>query len=146
MSSSQPAFRSIVLDTTDPRGLAEFYRQLLGYVYGDGYEPSPAEESEPADWLVLHDPAGGIRLAFQGVEELPASTWPGTVVPQQLHLDFSVPTSDELARQHARVLSLGGHVLQDRFNDPDEPIYVFADPAWHPFCIFVLAGDDLAAS
>ena len=141
MSSALPAFRSNVLDTTDPRGLAEFYRQLLGYQYGKGDEPAPSEASEAADWVVLHDPAGGIRLAFQGVDELPASTWPGTDVPQQLHLDFSVPTSDELARQHDHVLSLGGHVLQDRFNDPDEPLYVFADPAWHPFCIFVLAED-----
>jgi hypothetical protein len=28
-------------------------------------------------------------------------------------------------------------VLLDRSRDPDEPLYVFADPAGHPLCIFV---------
>jgi hypothetical protein len=28
-------------------------------------------------------------------------------------------------------------VLLDRTDDPDEPLWVFADPAGHPFCIFV---------
>jgi hypothetical protein len=28
-------------------------------------------------------------------------------------------------------------VLEDRFDNPEEPLYVFADPAGHPFCIFV---------
>jgi hypothetical protein len=27
--------------------------------------------------------------------------------------------------------------LFDRFDDPVEPLYVYADPAGHPFCIFV---------
>lgn len=131
-----PALRSIVLDTTDPAGLAEFYRQLLGFEYLDGSEPSTGDE--PADWLVLRDPSSGLRMALQGVEELPASTWPGTAIPQQLHFDFSVPTTGDLADQHDRVLSLGGQVLQDRSGDQDEPLYVFADPSGHPFCIFVL--------
>ncbi|MGW0888897.1 VOC family protein, partial [Micrococcus luteus] len=25
----------------------------------------------------------------------------------------------------------------DRSDDEDEPLYVFADPAGHPFCVFV---------
>jgi hypothetical protein len=28
-------------------------------------------------------------------------------------------------------------VLHDRFDDPAEPLYVYADPAGHPFCMFV---------
>ncbi len=28
-------------------------------------------------------------------------------------------------------------MLLDRTDDPEEPLYVFADPAGHPFCIFV---------
>lgn len=138
MPQSYPAFRSVVLDATDPRGLAEFYRQLVGYSYGEGYAPAPQGEPDLADWLVLVDPATGMRLAIQGVEELPASTWPGTDVAQQLHLDFSVPNASELSRQRERALSLGARELHDRSDDPDEPLYVFADPAGHPFCIFVL--------
>jgi hypothetical protein len=68
---------------------------------------------------------------------MPRSTWPDPDVPQQLHLDFTVPTSDELVDQRQRALTLGATILEDRFDDPDEPLYVFADPAGHPFCIFV---------
>ena len=90
---------------------------------------------------MLTHPSGTPRLAFQYVESLPHSTWPTTEVPQQLHLDLTVLTADSLAEQHERALALGARVLEDRFDDPDEPLYVYADPAGHPFCIFV-AGDD----
>jgi hypothetical protein len=30
-------------------------------------------------------------------------------------------------------------LLFDRSDDPDEPLIVYADPAGHPFCIFVAA-------
>ena len=55
----------------------------------------------------------------------------------QLHLDLTVATVDELAEQHARALALGATVLLDRTDDEDEPLYVYADPEGHPFCIFV---------
>ena len=132
MSASFPTLRSVVLDTTDARELAEFYRKLLGYQYRAG-----DEEPEGQDWLVLVDPGGGARLAFQEVAELPAVTWPEGATPQQLHLDFSVATTNELALHHDRALALGARVLDDRSDDPGEPLYVFADPAGHPFCIFV---------
>ncbi len=71
------------------------------------------------------------------MDELAPSTWPDQRVPQQLHLDLTVGTIDELAAQHERATALGATVLADRSADPDEPLYVFADPAGHPFCIFV---------
>ena len=58
-------------------------------------------------------------------------------MPQQLHLDLSVPTKDELNSQHQRALALGATLLFDRSADAQEPLYVYADPAGHPFCIFV---------
>ena len=139
MPDSFPSLRSVVLDTTDPRGLAEFYRQLLGYRYRVGDEPPADGAPDPrgASWLVLLDPAGRSRLCFQGVDRLPPSTWPADGVPQQLHLDLSVPDADELLVQRERALSLGARQLLDRFDDPAEPLYVFADPAGHPFCIYV---------
>jgi catechol 2,3-dioxygenase-like lactoylglutathione lyase family enzyme len=139
MSQSFPSLRSVVLDATDARGLAEFYRQLLGYDYRPGDEPPPAGEADPKgrDYLLLADPAGSCRIAFQHVARLARSTWPEEDVPQQLHLDLSVPNTDELAAQHERALSLGAQLLDDRFDDPVEPLYVYADPAGHPFCIFV---------
>ena len=138
MTGPYPALRSVVFDTTDARGLAEFWRQVLGYAYRPGDEPPPQGDADPRgeSWLVLGGP-GGARVAFQQVDELPASTWPDGGIPQQLHLDLSVPTAEELVAQHERVLELGARLLLDRFDDPDEPLYVYADPAGHPFCIFV---------
>jgi hypothetical protein len=132
----------VVLDTTDARALAEFYRQLLGYDYRSGDEAPPPGEPDPrgSDWLVLVDPAGKARLAFQQVATLTRSTWPEDVVPQQLHLDLGVAGVDELASQHARALSLGATLLYDRLDDPVEPLYVYADPAGHPFCMYVAPG------
>lgn len=132
----RPRVRQVVLDTTDVRGLAEFYRELLGWRYRPGDEAPPPGEPDTADWLVLRGDAG-IQLAFQQVDALPEATWPEGPRPQQLHLDLTVETPEELDAQHERVLLLGGRLLQDRRDDPDEPLYVYADPAGHPFCIFV---------
>jgi hypothetical protein len=139
--ADHPVLISTVLDAVDARALAEFYRQLLGYRYRAGDEPPPAGEPDPQgeDWLVLEAPGGGHRLAFQPVAEVAPSTWPDAAVPQQLHLDMGVATEEDLARQHERALALGARLLQDRSTDPDEPLYVDADPAGHPFCIFVTA-------
>ncbi|MDT0164822.1 VOC family protein [Actinotalea sp. AC32] len=133
--SAYPEIRSVVLDTTDPRRLAEFYREMFGLQYRAGDEPPSDGTPDDADWLVLR--GAGVALAFQGVDELPEPTWPGPGVPQQLHLDTTVPDLDELARQHTRALALGARLLLDRTDDPDEPLYVYADPAGHPFCVFV---------
>jgi hypothetical protein len=43
----------------------------------------------------------------------------------------------ELERQRQRAEALGAEVLFDRTDDAAEPLYVFADLAGHPFCIFV---------
>jgi hypothetical protein len=126
-----------VLDGTDVRVLAEFYRGLLGLTYRPGDEPPPPGEPDDADWLVLRGAPDGHQLAFQQVERQERSTWPSPDVPQQLHLDLTVPDTDELERQRERALSLGAEQLLDRSDDEEEPLYVFADPAGHPFCIFV---------
>ena len=134
-----PVLRQVVLDCTDARALAEFYRELLGYRYRPGDEPPAAGEPDPRgqDWLVLRDATDRMAVAFQQVAELPPATWPEGPHPQQLHLDLTVPTAEELDHQHERALALGARLLYDRFDDPDEPLRVYADPAGHPFCIFV---------
>jgi catechol 2,3-dioxygenase-like lactoylglutathione lyase family enzyme len=134
-----PVIRQTVLDTTDPRRLAEFYRQLFGLRYRPGDElPGPGQpDPRGQGWLVLKNPAGGTALAFQKGEELPGATWPDGPVPQQLHLDTTVPTVADLQAQHERALALGARLLEDRSQDPEEPLRVYADPAGHPFCIFV---------
>ncbi len=133
--TDHPQLLHTVLDTTRPRELAEFYRELLGLQYRPGDEPVEGETD--VDWLVLTDAQGARKLAFQGVEELPRTTWPRHDVPMQLHLDLTVPGVDDLERQRGRAEALGAELLLDRTDDPDEPLYVFADLAGHPFCIFV---------
>jgi hypothetical protein len=137
--TSVPRLRQVVLDTTDARALAEFYRDLLGLVYRPGDEPPPdgQDDERGRDWLVLRTPGDVPQLAFQQVAELPTATWPDPSIPQQLHLDLTVASVAELRTQHTRVLDLGGRMLHDRIDDPDEPLRVYADPSGHPFCVFV---------
>lgn len=139
-----PDLRQVVLDCTDARALAEFYRRLLGLRYRPGDDPPPAGGPDPAgrDWLVLQDATGTARVAFQQVAALPEATWPDGPVPQQLHLDLTVPTVQDLDAQHERAVSLGARLLEDRSGDPEEPLRVYADPAGHPFCVFVAGGVD----
>lgn len=137
-----PRLRQMVLDTLDARRAAEFWRQLLGLAYREGHEPPAAGEDDPAgrDWLNLVHPEGGPCLAFQQVGSLPRSTWPEAGVPQQLHLDLSVPDIAALDAAHDRVLALGGELRLDRAGDGQEPLRAYADPDGHTFCVFVAPG------
>jgi catechol 2,3-dioxygenase-like lactoylglutathione lyase family enzyme len=136
---ARPQLAQVVLDSTNPRAAAEFWRQLLGLVYRPGHEPPApgADDPDGRDWLNLRTPSGAPCLAFQYVDELPRSTWPLPASPQQLHLDLTVRDVAELDAAHARVTDLGGELLLDRSDDPEEPLRVYADPDGHPFCIFV---------
>ena len=55
----------------------------------------------------------------------------------QMHLDLTVPDRETLEHHHSRALALGAELRFDRTDDLNEPLYVYADPAGHPFCIFV---------
>jgi Glyoxalase-like domain len=137
---SFPSWRQVVLDTTDPRGLAEFYRLLLGFAYRPGDEPpEPGRDDERGrDWLVIHSPSGGFpRIAFQQAASVPETTWPEPGIPQQLHLDLSVTSQAEFDHQHERAIRLGARLRLDRSANPDEQLRVYADPSGHLFCIFL---------
>ena len=142
VSESFPGWRQVVLDTTDARGLAEFYRQLLGYAYRPGDEPpAPGRDDERGrDWLVIRPASGLPGIAFQQVDSVPETTWPEPGIPQQLHLDLTVADKAELDRQHDRALRLGARLRFDRSEDADEALRVYADPSGHTFCIFVAPG------
>ena len=138
--SGYPVLMHTALDATDCRGLAEFYRQFLGLRYRPGDEIPIDDSDDNSDWLVLLDPAGNRVLAFQQVPVLAQPTWPAHDVPKQMHHDFRVSSVAELERQRQRAQDLGATFLYDRSHDEDEPLYVLADPAGHPFCILVAAG------
>jgi hypothetical protein len=131
-----PHLAQVVFDSTDPRASAEFWRQFLALSYRPGHE-APDMGAEDPNWLNLFTPAGVACLAFQRVDELPVSTWPDPGIPQQLHLDLTVASVDDLMSAHARIIELGGSLLYDRSDSPEEPLQVFSDLDGHPFCVFV---------
>jgi len=136
VADSYPRIAQVVIDAPNARTLAEFYRELFGLEYRDGDAPPPAGEPD-RDWLVLRNPHGGPQLAFQETDGVRPSTWPDPTIPQMFHLDTVVADTAELEHQKQRALDLGATLLFDRSDDAEEPLYVFADPAGHPFCIFV---------
>ncbi len=64
-------------------------------------------------------------------------TWPSERVPMQMHMDFKVPSADELAAIAAGPRSSAPTLLHDRSADDGEPLFVMRDPAGHPFCLLV---------
>ncbi len=134
-----PKLMHTAIDAPDARGLAEFYRELLGLRYREGQGPPTDGSPDDADWIVLVDDAGTRVLTIQLKEDMKPSTWPSEEIPMQMHMDFAVPSIDELERHRERAEALGARVVLDRTADPDEPLYVLADPAGHPFCLLVSA-------
>jgi len=137
-ADTPPVIAQTVLDTDDPRRLAEFYRELFGLTYREGDEvpPDGQPDERGADWLVLRNP-GGVQLAFQQRDGYAPPTWGEETRPQMLHLDTVVESVEQLERQRQRAEELGARTMLDRSDDPEEPLYVLVDPSGHPFCIFV---------
>ena len=135
--TSYPALLHTAIDAQDCRGLAEFYRQLLGLHYRAGDEPPSDGGADDADWLVLLDANGARVLAIQQKNDTTPPTWPSEDVPMQMHMDFEVASPEDLERHREHAERLGARLLHDRSADEDEPLYVLADPAGHPFCLLV---------
>lgn len=133
--SSYPVLMHTAIDARDCRELAEFYRELLGLHYRDGAGPPTDGSPDDADWLVLLDADGNRVLTVQEKRETRSPTWPSEAVPMQMHMDFTVPTVEDLERHRQHAEALGARLLYDRSHDEGEPLYVLADPAGHPFCL-----------
>jgi len=135
--SSFPVLLHTALDARDCRGVAEFYRQFLGLHYREGEEPPADGTPDDADWLVLLDDNGNRVVTIQEKRDTTRPTWPSEDVPMQMHMDFKVPTVEDLERHREHAEELGARLLYDRSADDGEPLYVMADPAGHPFCLLV---------
>jgi predicted enzyme related to lactoylglutathione lyase len=123
--SPQPTvrLRSVVLDCPDPRALASFYARLL-----DGQ----ADTRDPG-WCEVRIEEPPLKLAFQRVDPYQAPEWPDGI-PQQLHLDLTVSDLEAASR---RAVSLGATVLTGPVTERGGVFLVHADPARHPFCLFM---------
>jgi catechol 2,3-dioxygenase-like lactoylglutathione lyase family enzyme len=135
--SGFPVLLHTAIDAADCRGLAEFYRELLGLRYREGEEPPTDGSTDDADWLVLLDVSGNRVLTVQQKLDTTPPTWPSERVPMQMHMDFRVSSADELLRHRRRAEELGATLLYDRSADEGEPLFVMRDPAGHPFCLLV---------
>ncbi len=112
-----------VLDSPDPRVLAQFYAQLLDW------EIKFAED----DWVMLKAPDGGAGLSFQAEPNYVKPVWPAGEGdhPMMMHLDIYV---DDLEAAGKHAVSLGAELADFQ---PQEDVRVYLDPAGHPFCLFL---------
>jgi catechol 2,3-dioxygenase-like lactoylglutathione lyase family enzyme len=115
-----------VLGTPDPQGLVRFYQRLLGW---------PIRDDEP-DWATLRPADGSTGLSFQLETEHVPPVWPPEPGSQQMqiHLDFQV---EDLPAASAAAEEAGARLLNTH-TAPHEDVHTFADPAGHPFCLFVV--------
>jgi len=113
---------SAVLGAPDARGLARFYRDLLGWEIG---------ADEPG-WVTLRPPEGGTGLAFQTEELHVPPVWPAGPGDQQMmvHLDIRV---DDLEVAGAHAIDVGALLAEFQ---PQDDVRVYLDPAGHPFCLW----------
>jgi catechol 2,3-dioxygenase-like lactoylglutathione lyase family enzyme len=114
---------TVCIDCADAHVTAEFYGRLLGWT---------VTRSEP-DWVLMHDPEGGVGLSFQSEPAYREPTWPEQPATQDkmLHLDIQVGDLDA-AVEHAVA---SGARLAD--HQPQDGVRVMLDPAGHPFCLFL---------
>jgi catechol 2,3-dioxygenase-like lactoylglutathione lyase family enzyme len=121
---SVPGFRlsATVLGSADPRGLATFYRDLLGWEV----------RAEQPGWIELGPPGGASGLGFQREDGHVPPSWPAGPGEQQpqAHLDIAV---DDLDAGVARAKALGAGLASYQ---PLDGVRVMIDPAGHPFCLF----------
>jgi catechol 2,3-dioxygenase-like lactoylglutathione lyase family enzyme len=113
----------VVLDSSDARALADFYRRLLGWV---------VEEHEPS-WVTLRSPNGGAGLSFQTEADYVRPRWPAGPGDQQMsmHLDIAV---DDLVAAGTHAAAAGAVLARYQ---PQDHVRVYLDPAGHPFCLFI---------
>jgi catechol 2,3-dioxygenase-like lactoylglutathione lyase family enzyme len=125
MATQRPVMEvaGVVFGSTDPRGLARFYEDLLGW---------RRTHDEPG-WVKLAPPDGGPGLSFQEEEHHLPPVWPAGPHDQQMQVHLDIHVDDlEAAGRHA--LAVGAVLAEFQ---PQDDVRVYLDPAGHPFCLFL---------
>ena len=123
MSPLTLSLAMVTFGTPDPGLLLRFYQRLLGWEV----------ETDDADWAVLRNPVGGVRLGFQTEQHHVRPVWPAEPGEQQMTMHLEIEVDDlEAAAQHARECGATLAAFQ-----PQEDVRVHLDPDGHPFCLYV---------
>jgi predicted enzyme related to lactoylglutathione lyase len=123
--SQQSSFSlsGVVLDSPDPRQLADFYQRLLGW---------ERTQDEP-EWVKIMPPEGTAGLSFQLEENYRRPVWPAGNGDQQMMVHLDIQVNDlEAAGQQA--VAAGAQLADFQ---PQDGVRVYFDPAGHPFCLFL---------
>lgn len=108
----------LVLDCREPRELARFWSQVLGYrIVDDGVDEVEIAPPQGA--------ASPVTLMFQRSDD-PKSN------KLRLHLDVN-PTDRDQDEELARLLELGAKQID--VGQGEQTWYVLADPEGHEFCL-----------
>jgi len=109
--------RDICFDCTDPRRVARFWADVLGYTLHVG-EDDPQAFIQPE--------GGGVRIWFNPVPE-------PKVAKNRVHIDINMPDVAEMDR----LIALGATRLQEIRGD-DGALWwtIMADPEGNEFCAF----------
>ncbi|MCC3296128.1 VOC family protein [Arthrobacter sp. zg-Y411] len=119
---------SIALDAADPRRLAGFWTQALGY---------RIEETNDADVISLVGTDGvGPDIDIIPVPE-------GKTVKNRLHLDLRASEGSTQAQEVDRLLSLGA-VRVDVGQGSEVDWVVLADPEGNEFCVLSRSAEEVA--
>jgi predicted enzyme related to lactoylglutathione lyase len=108
----------VSLDCGDPRALARFYHEVLGW------EITASED----EYAMIKGDEGS--LGFGRVDSYAPPRWPDPASPKRYHLDLYV---DDLDEAEKRCMELGAG--KPDFQPGGERWRVLTDPAGHPFCI-----------
>jgi Glyoxalase-like domain len=122
MQPPRMTITGFVLDSPDARGLANFYRMLLGWQTG----------ADEPDWVTLRAPDGATGLSFQTEPAYVRPVWPASPGDPQMmaHLDIKV---DDLEAAGAHAIASGATLASFQ---PQQNVRVYLDPAGHPFCLW----------
>ncbi|GAA4662235.1 VOC family protein [Streptomyces chumphonensis] len=119
----------LVLDSTDPEVLAEFYAKLLGGEARLGRHP---------DFIEIVGP-DGTALTIQRDHGFAPPTWPRPEESQQSHLHLLVAQED-MDEAEREIISLGGRPLDTKDNGGAHDTRLYSDPGGHPFALVAREG------
>ena len=115
------SLRDICFDCADPRRVARFWAEVLGYTLEPELPDAAPEESVP-----IEPPERGMRIWFTKVPE-------PKIAKNRVHIDINMPDAAEMDR----LLGLGARALQE-IRGEDGALWwtIMADVEENEFCAF----------